>query len=577
VVIIACAALVYVRTVLAVHDTGLFQLDGDAATGTFTVPTTPMPAADDWDKVCYQVATRPVAQGGLGLTPAQATAKCGIGSPTSGATATSWVEEPSPASTIFTGGGSKDPHDISDWLWKNDQNNPPDKDNLVHAYAVRYSVPSSPECPSGSPTLNCDVIYFGSDRFDNSGDATQGFWFLQNRVSLTNTKSQGGFLFSGVHRAGDLLVISDFSNGGATSTITIYTWDPTCLADNNPVDTCDDTNLKLLANLTGPEAHCLTAGPADQGCGLVNPSTIIMPWTFLDKSGTPGNGALNGEFFEAGINLSLLGLAGECFATVVAETRSSTSTDATLKDLVVGSFANCESQLVTTPLPATEVVSGSSVQDSALLTVTGATTWSGTLSFYLCTPSQLTPPDTGTCTTGGTLIGSPVPVDQSTPQPILSASTTVTALGRYCWRGFFDSATEGVPDATDASANECFTVIQLQPTISTVQTFTVKDSATIAVTGGGALAGSVRFRLYNNPTCDPGTANVNLLHDSGGIAVTGPSPQTKETSVITLTTPNGIPQTLSWLVEYTSTNPAHAGVISTCNTERASLTVVNHP
>ena len=112
-----------------------------------------------------------------------------------------------------------------------------------------------------------------------------------------------------------------------------------------------------------------------------------------------------------------------------------------------------------------------------------------------------------------------------------------------------------MPDATDASANECFTVIQLQPTISTVQTFTVKDSATIAVTGGGALAGSVRFRLYNNPTCDPGAGNLNLLHDSAAIAVSGPSPQTKETSVITLTTPSGIPQTLSWLVEYPGPTP----------------------
>jgi hypothetical protein len=575
-VIIVSAALLFVRTVRAVHDTGSFQLDGDAATDTFTVPTTPVPATDDWDKVCYQVAIRPVAQGGLGLTPAQATAKCGIGSPTSGAIAASWVEEPNPASSIFTGGGSKDPHDISDWLWKNDQNNPPDKDNLVHAYAVRYSLPNSPSCPSGDPTKNCDVIYFGSDRFDNSGDATQGFWFLQNKVELTNTKSQGGFLFSGVHRAGDLLVISDFSNGGTTSTITVYTWDPTCLADNNPDDNCDDGNLRLLANLTGAEAHCLTSGPADQGCGLVNPITITMPWLFVDKSATPANGALNGEFFEAGINLSLLGLSGECFATVVSETRASTSTDATLKDFVVGSFANCASNLVTTPLPSTEVFSGASVQDSALLTITGATTWSGTLSFFLCSPSELTPPNTGTCTTGGTLISSG-PVNQSTPQPILSATTTVTALGKYCWRGFFDSATDGVPDATDASETECFTVVQLQPAISTVQTFTVKDSATITVTGGGNLVGSVRFRLYNNPTCDPGAGNVNLLHDSGAIAVSGASPQTKETAVITLTTPNGIPQTLSWLVEYTSTNLAHAGVISTCNTERASLTVVNHP
>src|SRR2546430_12527789 len=37
----------------AVHDTGIFQLDGDAQTSTNTAGT---PAAlDDWDKVCNQV------------------------------------------------------------------------------------------------------------------------------------------------------------------------------------------------------------------------------------------------------------------------------------------------------------------------------------------------------------------------------------------------------------------------------------------------------------------------------------------------------------------------------------------
>ena len=49
--------------------------------------------------------------------------------------------------------------------------------------------------------------------------------------------------------------------------------------------------------------------------------------TFTDKSGNTTY--LQGEFYEGGVNLSLLGLAGECFASVASETRSSTSTTAT--------------------------------------------------------------------------------------------------------------------------------------------------------------------------------------------------------------------------------------------------------
>src|SRR6266516_3673622 len=99
----------------AVHDTGAFQLDGDAATSTNTAGT---PAAnDDWDKVCYEVAVKPVVDGGGGLTPAQAQAKCSIGTPTTGATETAWTAEPNRSASIFTGGGSKDPQDLNKWAW----------------------------------------------------------------------------------------------------------------------------------------------------------------------------------------------------------------------------------------------------------------------------------------------------------------------------------------------------------------------------------------------------------------------------------------------------------------------------
>src|SRR5260370_26785893 len=55
------AGVVIVR---AVHDTGQFQLDGDASSLTNTVGTPP--AVDDWDKVCNEVTGGGVA--GCGTT-----------------------------------------------------------------------------------------------------------------------------------------------------------------------------------------------------------------------------------------------------------------------------------------------------------------------------------------------------------------------------------------------------------------------------------------------------------------------------------------------------------------------------
>src|SRR5207247_11424756 len=151
--------------VLAVHDYGVFQLDGDAST---SLPSTP-PASDDWDKVCHQV----------NLTA------CPSGSNTTGATAVSWTAEPDRSASIFTGGGSKDPQDISNWAWK-DAGGLPDKDNLLHGFAARYSVPSNANCPgpggNTDGTKNCDVNYFGSDRFDICDYAQQGFCFTQYKL-----------------------------------------------------------------------------------------------------------------------------------------------------------------------------------------------------------------------------------------------------------------------------------------------------------------------------------------------------------------------------------------------------------
>ena len=105
-------------------------------------------------------------------------------------------------------------------------------------------------------------------------------------------------------------------------------------------------------------ANCLTAGDGDAFCGLVNPSAIVLPWSFNDKDNTslPTNpvfpqggpdGANAGEFFEGGINLSQLGLAGECFQSVLLESRASAEPNATIKDFVLGQLGECAGAVTT--------------------------------------------------------------------------------------------------------------------------------------------------------------------------------------------------------------------------------------
>jgi len=537
-VVFSAALLTVVFSVptYAVHDTGVFQLDGDASSS--TQPLSP-PALDDWDKVCHQYAVP---------------ANCPASTDTTGSTSGAWTSEPNPSASIFTGGGSKDPQDITNWAWK-DAGGLPDKDNLLHAFAVRYSLDPAATCPSGG-AAKCEVIFFGSDRLDNSGDAQQGFWFLKSKVGLGTNSVGGGTGFTGSHQAGDILVISDFSNGGTTSTITVYKWDPSCTATNKPDGACGDANLRRLE--TSDAAKCsAAAGVGDPFCGIVNAGTITMPWTFVDKSGTPGNGALNGEFYEAGINLSTLGLAGECFSSMVAETRSSTSTTATLKDFVVSSFGKCESGIATiakdgngNPIPGGGLSIGTgsvSVKDSATLTVNGISTWSGSVSFFLCGPIP-----TGTCDgtiNTGTQIGSGQSVNQSTVQPILSDAAGVTSAGRYCWRAKFTSGTTGLGDATDDGSGtipnpECFTVNPVTPTLTTAATCsatpcvlgsTLSDTAALSgtankpgtpainpTTAGGPAGGTITFKAYGPNSCTTVAFTSSPVTVSGDNSAYGP-------------------------------------------------------
>src|SRR4051794_28658853 len=520
-------------TALAVNNTGAFQLEGNPSTTDRGTPA--VTGNDDADRVCYQDAINPVAIGGDGLSAADAETRCGINSGTTNAVAVQWVDS-SGSPTIFTGGGSKDPQNPeTSWLWK-PKDTVPDKDTIDHVFATRYSLPKTAAtgtCPGQTTDLTCEVIYFGVDRFDNSGDAQLGFWFFKSKVTLTQTASQGGFKFSGNHQNGDLLLISQFSNGGSTSTIEAHFWDTTCskAAQNVVAGACSGANLRLQQR--SDAANCATTAPSAPFCGIVNGSTIPSTWAFIDKTtGDPANRYLQGEYYEAGVNLSSLGIGNECFPSFVAESRSSTSTTATLKDFALGNFQNCSAVGQTPPSSSDASGANGSVSPGTSVTDTMTITGSGTAQPPFPTSSS-TPPGRGnnvffklcgpltgtaTCTTGGTNVGAATGValantatqgKSSATSAAVNTAANPLAPGRYCFAGTWAGDDNYPEGASDTSSRECFTVIQVGTQTVTTPTngsgtalsgtqalgTTIYDKAvvTAAANGAGPIAGDVTF------------------------------------------------------------------------------------
>jgi hypothetical protein len=471
--------------------------------------------------------------------------------------------------SVFTGGGSKDFADIqSSWLYKDGST--PAKDDLQHAYAARYSVTpdSTPPtlCPAGS-NATCELLYFGADRIDASGDSQIGFWFYQNRIELTPTPSNGGFKFSGFHKDGDILVLSDFTQGGGTPNVKVYEWnfDPT--PGTNPADdgdlpgggngtcktvggnkVCDD--LIVLGGSSSSPADCIgppTVGAADAFCATVNNVTKTSPWPFSDKSGS--SSFLPGEFYEGGINLSLLpaGLASECFSSFSAEQRASADADSVLKDFVLGNFGNCTAQ-ISTQVSSTSVNPGTAVHDTA--TIVGnkpniTPTSPPNVEFFLCSFAADTTDlcDGGDAAHTGTSIGSSALSGSggtaTADSPDVNDPTSL-APGRYCfraeWAGDSNYPDDLVEYGQDPGAVECFVVLQSPTTTQTeprrasngtaittpvaVNAHVVDYALVTGATGFGTPTGAVNFFICN-PTQVTGAAGAETCAAGTGTPLSG--------------------------------------------------------
>ena len=276
-------------------------------------------AADDWDQVYAEVQEDPTAEF---HTCADI-----------GADACTWAHDDF-AVSVFTTGGSKDDLNInplpgeSGTGWKWTDSSVPDADEILDGFAAKYT-----------DTNDHQLIFFGADRYATNGSKDFGFWFFKQQVGLNAngsfagnhtrpTLGPDGQPGGGDDTRGDILILGTFSNGGAVTTLRVFEW----------VGVGGNANGTLQA--LGTFGDCAAGGGSAEGCNTVNNTTIPSPWPYMGKSAPAVNQIYSGGFMEGGLDLTLLGLEG-CFASFMAETRSSPSVDATLKDFVLGNFESC--------------------------------------------------------------------------------------------------------------------------------------------------------------------------------------------------------------------------------------------
>ena len=281
----------------AVHDEGLFELDGNIANSSVVT-------GQDWSVFQGPVAT--------GDTAPVSTVFISDGF--------NGVND-----TIYFGGGSQNNNDIPSWRWS--CGSVSTKSDIEHAFATAY--------------IKNDqlFLYFGGDRYDPTGGTTNiGFWFLQNGGAL-----EGGSgcpdgdpatnKFSGQHVNGDLFVFAEFAGGGGDSGVSMYEW------------------LNGSLHLLAAKSSGSFCSPDDSICALSNSETIASTWPYTDNQASSADGEiLEGGFVEGGINLSSIyeGLGKDlpCVNRFLAQTGSSHPDTGVLEDFAGGAFNICSKLIV---------------------------------------------------------------------------------------------------------------------------------------------------------------------------------------------------------------------------------------
>jgi uncharacterized repeat protein (TIGR01451 family) len=521
---------------VAVHDTGMFELDGnvghDAAT---TLP--------------YDWASLFGAGGSRLVTP----------DPDNGPLlASGFISDAAVADSSYFA-SNKDTEPIANWGCTV-VNNPTNKDDLLNAYAALIQIPANAPDNAGHT-----VLYLGSERDSNNGDAFAGFWLLKDNA--VGCSAPGAF--SGHHTDGDILLVSDYTNGGGNQGTTVYRW------------TGNDATGTLVKQDALDGAECSGNG-SDAACAIANDATITSAWS---PTSHPAN-----TFIESGIDLTtLLGSAGGCFTSFLAETRTSQQLSATLKDYAAGQFNTCpEPPITTTATPGGGLVSpGTAQHDVAEVAAVGnRPTPTGDVTFFLCAPADVT---AAGCPTGGAQVGSAVALNNGAATSATASGAATTPTGKYCWRVEYtpDAASMGkyLASSHTNATTECFTVVHGAPTVTTqiaiggsipgtVPLTTLGDTATFeGVVGTPAQAQStVTFSLWGpyadgvTPTCDAPLA----AERTGTLAATADSGEFTASTSATVTPT--LPGTYVWTAHWGG-DALNSAADEACNgaTEKTAL------
>ncbi len=551
----------FVGTAQAVHELGVFQLDKNASTAAQSTPT----ALEDWDLICKahpeSCAFSPTYAQPSGNT---------VSSPNA------FVVDPSQSATDdILKGGTKDDNPIGTWGWASAKPSPP-KNDITDAYAAEYTCASAALPPPSNNVSTCNtsnagassgdkLLYFGGDRFSNSGSANLAFWFFQNKITQKladgTTDAQpgdvctlsSGCAFGGTHKAGsvphdpsnpgDILIISAF---GPKAQIQVYEW----VGTGNAPKPCFTAACSLVPLIPASAGQACEDVTSDSACATTNDVSTPSPWVLSQKN-APANNFDVTNFFEGGINLTSLGLQNACFSSFLLNTRASAAGDAELHDKVIGQLAHCAPGLTTQASQTGTVQPGTALHDTATIQVTGAggstapdPTSPPNVFFHLCGPNLTANPD---CSgTGGTLVGATgVPLSggsntmdgtATAQSPDVNTSSSPLTNGYYCFRADWagNSTYPGALSHTNTTDNpdagECFQVLQHPTTVVTdpqspsgtnntavALNASVYDHAVVTDSdaGGGSPTGTVDFYVCN-PTQVTGTGVNAHCAGTGG-------------------------------------------------------------
>lgn len=373
----------------AVHDDDVFELDnGVEGSNAFDESLLEDPDdsnPDDWARIHTEANQCAFDTDNDPLTPDEVFNSCGYvtgpyvdpNNPGGDADISTFISDPvlGGVDRIYTGGGSKDDLDISQW--QHTIGTPPDKDDLGPVGAAAYSSDDDPL-----------RIYFHGGLYAENGDSSIGMWLFKKKIGLCTSgefEGQFGVLDQiaddgsctelGTHSFGDIFIVSENTNGGTQTNLTVFMWVGDALSDAEKILACQtaapgfdcllEPPKKTLARLTTLEnATCTDDNPNDIACGNMNQVDTESPdtWGYTPKSapdigppsplGTDGIGPDDFPaitFFEGGVDLAAIFNELGCFSSFLMNTRTSASVRSQLKDVAVGDFELCKLVVTKTP------------------------------------------------------------------------------------------------------------------------------------------------------------------------------------------------------------------------------------